>query len=36
MSKTFGVVLAAGQARRMGHDKMSLLIGGKSVLARSL
>ncbi len=31
-----GVVLAAGQARRMGCDKMALQIGGKSVLERSL
>ncbi len=36
MSKTVGVVLAAGQARRMGRDKMALTIGGKTVLERSL
>lgn len=36
MSKTYGVVLAAGAARRMGQDKMSLQIGGKTVLERSL
>jgi 2-C-methyl-D-erythritol 4-phosphate cytidylyltransferase/2-C-methyl-D-erythritol 2,4-cyclodiphosphate synthase len=36
MSKAFGVVLAAGQARRMGQDKMALTIGGKTVLERTL
>ena len=36
MSKAFGVVLAAGQARRMGLNKMALSIGGKTVLERSL
>jgi 2-C-methyl-D-erythritol 2,4-cyclodiphosphate synthase/2-C-methyl-D-erythritol 4-phosphate cytidylyltransferase len=36
MSKVFGVVLAAGAARRMGRDKMTLQFGGKSVLVRSL
>lgn len=36
MSSAVGVVLAAGQARRMGRDKMALQIGGKTVLERSL
>jgi 2-C-methyl-D-erythritol 2,4-cyclodiphosphate synthase/2-C-methyl-D-erythritol 4-phosphate cytidylyltransferase len=36
MSKATGIVLAAGQARRMGCDKMALQIGCKSVLERSL
>lgn len=36
MSKAVGVVLAAGQARRMGLNKMALIIGGKTVLERSL
>jgi len=36
MSKTFGIVLAAGAGRRMGRDKMTLKLGGKSVLVRSL
>lgn len=36
MSKAFGMVLAAGQARRMGRDKMSLQIGRRTVLERSL
>ena len=33
---TVGIVLAAGNARRMGENKMLMRIGGKSVLGRSL
>ena len=36
MANTVGIVLAAGNARRMGENKMLMRIGGKSVLGRSL
>ena len=36
MAKTYGVVLAAGDARRMGKNKMFMRIGHLGVLERSL
>ena len=36
MGRTYGVVLAAGNARRMGENKMFMRIGKKSVLERTL
>lgn len=36
MAETYGIVLAAGSAKRMGENKMFINIGSKSVLERSL
>ena len=36
MRNTVGILLAAGNAERMGENKMFMLIGGKTVLERSL
>ncbi len=36
MPSTVGIVLAAGSSERMGQNKMLMLIGGKTVLERSL
>ncbi|MGI5848474.1 MAG: 2-C-methyl-D-erythritol 4-phosphate cytidylyltransferase [Christensenellales bacterium] len=36
MGRTVGILLAAGNARRMGKNKMFMRIGNKSVLERSL
>ena len=36
MSNTVGILLAAGNAKRMGENKMMIRIGTKTVLERSL
>ena len=36
MAKTYGIILAAGSAKRMGKNKMFMHVGKKSVLERSL
>jgi 2-C-methyl-D-erythritol 4-phosphate cytidylyltransferase/2-C-methyl-D-erythritol 2,4-cyclodiphosphate synthase len=36
MPSTVGIVLAAGSSERMGQNKMLMMIGGKTVLGRSL
>ena len=36
MTRTVGILLAAGNATRMGENKMFMRIGDKSVIERSL